>query len=167
MCNPRLKRCDRSAGSRLGALLMFAVASLFFGCRTHPPLPPADLSAPGWRLQQGQAVWKPTRSRPALAGELILATMTNGDFFVQFSKTPFTLATAQVANGQWQIEFGNNKHRWSGRGELPSRLVWFQLPRTLTVGSLKTNWLFTQPSSDSWRLENPRTGEMLEGGFFP
>lgn len=155
----------RRAALRTAALLLLAIA--FCGCRTGPPLPPADLSAPGWRLQQGQAVWKPTRSRPELAGELLFATKTNGEFFVQFSKTPFTLATAQVVNGQWQIEFGNNQRRWAGSGEPPARFAWFQLPHALVGEPLKRNWRFTRATSDSWRLENPRTGESLEGGFFP
>ena len=143
------------------------LAVLVAGCRTAPPLPPADLSASGWHLQQGQAIWKPTRSRPELAGELLCATNASGDFFVQFSKPPFSLATAQVMNGQWQIEFGNGEHRWSGRGEPPSRFVWFQLPHALADEPLKSNWRFTRTLADSWRLENPRTGESLEGGFFP
>ena len=69
------------------------VLLLGVSCRTASPLPPADFSAPGWRVQQGQAVWKPTKTKPELAGELILATRTNGDFLVQFTKTPFTLAS--------------------------------------------------------------------------
>src|SRR5688572_9619670 len=78
---------------------------LWAACRSLPPLPPADLSAPGWHVQQGQAIWKPTKSRQELAGELLFATNSAGDFFVQFSKSPFTLATAQMMSGQWQIEF--------------------------------------------------------------
>lgn len=166
MCNSRMKRRERSAGLHPGAFLLLAVALLLSGCRTPPPLPPADLAAPGWRVQQGQAVWKPTRSRPELAGELVLATRTNGDFFVQLAKTPFSLATAQVLNDRWQIEFGNSERRWGGRGEPPSRFVWFQLPRALASKSLDKHWRFTQPAPNSWRLENSRTGETLEGGFF-
>ena len=148
------------------AVWLLCLAALATGCRTSNPLPPADLSAPGWRLRHGQAVWKPTRSRPELAGELILATRANGDIFVQFAKPPFALATAQLANGHWQIEFGSNEHRWSGQAEPPSHFVWFQLPRALAGETLK-NWLFTLSGQDSWRLENIRTGETLEGGFFP
>ena len=157
----------RSAGLPLGAFLFLLAAVLAAGCRTAPPLPPADFSAPGWRVQQGQAVWKPTRSRPELAGELLLATNANGFFFVQFSKPPFSLATAQIRNGQWQIEFGNGERRWSGRGEPPSRFAWFQLPGALAGQVLKANWRFTRLTPETWRLENPRTGESLEGGLFP
>jgi hypothetical protein len=156
-----------SRGTLPAVALLLLLVLTFLGCRTAPPLPPADISTPNWRLQQGQAVWKPTRSRPELAGELLLATRTNGDFFVQFSKTPFNLATAQMMDGQWQIEFGNGERRWTGRGKPPSRFAWFQLPHAIAGEELNRNWRFTRIQPDSWRLENPRTGESLEGGFFP
>lgn len=156
-----------SAGLLPGAPLLFLIAVLAAGCRTAPPLPPVDFSAPGWRVQQGQAVWKPTRARPELTGELLFATNANGNFFVQFSKPPFNLATAQMMNGQWRIEFGNSKRRWNGRNEPPGRFAWFQLPRAVAGEVLKANWRFTLTGTDTWRLENPGTGEFLEGGFFP
>ncbi|MGD0816026.1 MAG: hypothetical protein ABSA83_20735 [Verrucomicrobiota bacterium] len=140
---------------------------LCVSCRTSPPLPPADFSSPGWRLQQGQAVWKPSKDRPELAGDLLLATNACGSYFVQFSKTPFTLATAQAANGAWQIEFGGGQHTWSGRGGPPSRFAWFQLPGALGGAEPARPWKFTRRPDNSWRLENRRTGEVLEGVFFP
>ena len=143
------------------------LALLVVGCRTAPLLLSADISESGWHAQQGQAIWKPTRTRPELAGELLFATHANGNFFVQFSKPPLSLATAQLMNGQWQIEFGNGQHRWSGRGDPPSRFVWFQLPHALAGEPLKGNWRSAPTAADSWRLENARTGESLEGGFFP
>jgi hypothetical protein len=152
--------------SRMGIFFLL-IPMLFCGCRTLPPLPPVDLSAPGWKLQQGQAVWKPPGVRPELTGELLLATQTNGDFVVQFSKTPFALATAQSVTGQWQIEFGQNERRWSGRGNPPSYFGWLQLPRALIGGAPSKPWQFTKPAPDAWRLENRRTGESLEGSFFP
>ena len=145
------------------ALLLLVCA----GCRTAAPLPPADFSAPGWRLQQGQAVWKPSTSRPELAGDLLLATNVNGNLFIQFSKLPFPLATAQVAGDQWQIEFGADKFRWHGRGTPPTRFTWFQLPHALRDPNLGGDWKFTRVETNSWRLENSRTGETLEGEFFP
>jgi len=140
---------------------------LCVSCRTSPPLPPADFSSPGWRLQQGQAVWKPSKDRPELAGDLLLATNARGSYLVQFSKTPFTLATAQVAEGAWQIEFGGGQHRWGGRGAGPSRFAWFQLPGAIGGAEPARPWKFTRRPDNSWRLENRRTGEVLEGVFFP
>jgi hypothetical protein len=135
-------------------------------CRTTPPLPAANLSIPGWRIQQGQAVWKPTRDRPELTGELILATNASGDFFVQFAKPPFTLATAQVAGDRWQIEFGSGDYSRRGRGQPPTRFAWFQLPAALDGASAGRDWRFERVATNFWRMENRRTGEALEGAFF-
>jgi hypothetical protein len=153
--------------SRSIFILSALMLNLCAGCRTANPLPPADLSAPGWRVQQGQAVWKPSSSRPELAGDLLLATNVNGNFFVQFAKIPFPLVTAQVSGDQWQIEFGADKHSWHGRGTPPNYFGWFQLPRALLDPSLGDNWKFTHNETNSWRLQNSRTGETLEGEFFP
>jgi hypothetical protein len=146
----------------LSALLLIFDA----GCRTASPLPAADFSAPGWRVQQGQAVWQPLPGRPELAGDLLLATNMDGDFFIQFSKVPFPLATAQVADGQWQIEFGADQYHWHGRGTPPNRFGWFQLPRSLRDENTGGNWRLTRAGTNSWRLENTHTGETLAGEFF-
>ncbi len=150
---------------RVAALLLGA--SLGVSCRSPVRLPPADLSAPGYRVQQGQALWKPAKTRPELAGELLLATKANGDFFVQFTKTPFTLATAQRVGDQWQIDLGSDDYRCRGHGPPPVRFVWFQLPAALAGAGVSGNWSFERVTTNSWKLENHRTGETLEGGFFP
>lgn len=151
---------------QLITLLFLSVVWTGTGCRSIPRLPPADLSSPDWRVRQGQAVWKPARSRPELAGEILFATNSAGDFFVSFSKPPFSLATAQIRGGQWQMEFGDDKHSWRGRVEPPARFVWFQLPRAFANAGAHGGWQFTRNGS-SWRFENSRTGETLEGGFLP
>ena len=153
--------------SRPRFILSALVLILCAGCRTASPLPPADFSAPGWCVQQGQAVWKPSSSRPELAGDLLLATNGNGNFFIQFSKIPFPLVTAQASGGQWQIEFGADQYAWHGRGTPPNRFGWFQLPRALRDANPGGNWRFTRVETNSFRLQNSHTGEMLEGGFFP
>lgn len=140
---------------------------LCVSCRTMNPLPSVDLAAPGWHTLQGQAVWKPPADRPEMAGDLTLATNVNGDFFMQFTKDPFPLVTAESLDGQWQIEFGADEHSWRGRGQPPGRFGWFELPRALRGESLTGNWTFETETTSTWRLENPQTGETLEGGFFP
>ncbi|MEK7707305.1 MAG: hypothetical protein AAB380_04850, partial [Verrucomicrobiota bacterium] len=102
---------------------MGLAACFCVGCSSIPPLPPADFSAPGWRVQQGQAVWKPLKNKTELAGELVLATNANGSFFAQFTKTPFPLATVQVAGDRWQIEFGAGDYQRGGRGRPPARFA--------------------------------------------
>jgi hypothetical protein len=143
------------------------LAAIGFGllqvsCRTAQ-LAPADFSAPGWTVRQGQAVWRPTKNRPELAGDLLLATNGNGDYLIQFSKIPFNLATAQEAGGAWKIQFGDGHHAWSGRGHPPRRFVWFQLPVALRGESPAPPWKYIPKPDNAWRLENPRTGETLEG----
>ena len=137
------------------------------GCQTATPVPPADFSAPGWTVLQGQAVWKPSSARPELAGDLLLATNRDGDCFVQLSKMPFPLATAQVSGGQWQMEFGADKYSWHGHGPPPDRFAWFLLPRALLGADPGGNWRFASATTNAWRLENLRTGESLEGEFSP
>jgi predicted small lipoprotein YifL len=143
------------------------LVSQLCSCRTANPLPPADFSAPGWRVQQGQAVWKPAKNRHELVGDLLLATNADGNFFVQFSKNPFPLVTVQISGDRWQIEFGADEHAWRGRGATPERFVWFQLPRALMAGNVSRNWQFERVTTNAWRLANSRTGETLEGKFFP
>jgi hypothetical protein len=147
--------------------LTLTLPLLWAGCRTAGLLPTADFSAPGWKIQQGEAVWKPSSSRPELGGDLLLATNANGDCFVQFSKIPFPLATAQVSGNQWRMEYGADKYSWRGHGAPPQRFSWLLLPRALLGANPGDNWRFARPDTHSWRLENPRTGESLEGEFSP
>jgi hypothetical protein len=168
-----LKRLIKKLGTKRGCVcrsILILLALLLFccaGCRTTNPLPPADFSAPGWSVQHGQAVWKPATNGPELAGDLLLATNVNGNFFLQFSKIPFPLATAQVSGDQWQIEFSADKYSWHGHGTPPDRFGWFQLPPALRDPNLAGNWRFTRAETNAWRLENSHTGETLEGEFFP
>ena len=86
---------------------------------------------------------------------------------MQFTKSPFTLATAQIMNGSWQMDFGDGKHSWRGHGEPPPRFVWFQLPRAFSKQDVGGSWSFARVMTNSWRLENRRTGESLEGQLIP
>ena len=137
----------------LGAALILAGA----GCRTSHPFPQVDVSAPGWRVRQGQALWKPPGKRPELAGDILIATNQNGNFFVQFSKTPFPLVTAAITGADWQIEFGANTYSWHGRGKPPQRFLWFGLPAALSSNA----------PDGRLQLSAPRTGETLDVRLFP
>ena len=145
------------------ALLLLVCA----GCRSPGPQPPADFSAPGWNVQSGQAVWHPPAHRPELAGDLLLATNADGDCFIQFSKMPFPLVTARISGGRWEIEFGAQEHTRHGEGAPSARFAWLQLPGALRGANPAGAWRFARPAGESWRLENPRTGEKLEGVFSP
>jgi len=135
-------------------------------CRSLPPLPPADLSAPGWRVQHGQAVWKPNGHRPELAGELLIATHTNGNYVIEFTKSPFAIVSGYQNADSWRIDFGNGQRTWQGRGHGPRLLSWFELPHVLAGEQPGRAWHFTQTNT-TWRLESWRNGEWLEGTFPP
>ncbi len=143
------------------------LALLCLSCRTIPPLAPADLSQPGWGVRQGQAVWKPSDGRLELSGELLLATNTDGDIFVHFSKSPFPLATAQTAGPRWRIEFGSGNYTSGGIGQPSSRFGWFELAPALAGALLDPAWHFERTSTNNWKLSNHRTGETLEGYLWP
>jgi hypothetical protein len=143
---------------------LLALLALLPACRTT--LPPADLSAPGWRVRHGQAIWKPSANEAEIAGELLLAVNADGYALAQFSKSPFTLVDARFTPGGWRIEFPLRRDRASGEGDLPARIVWFQLPAAGFGRTPGADWRFTG-GSGGWRWENLRTGETLEGYWTP
>jgi hypothetical protein len=143
---------------------MITALLLLTACRTT--LPPVDLSAPGWRVRHGQALWKPSANEAEIAGELLLAVNADGRGLAQFSKSPFTLVDARFTPGRWRIEFPLRRDRASGEGDLPVRFVWFQLPAAEAGRSPGSDWRFTG-GSGGWRWENLRTGETLEGYWTP
>lgn len=149
----------------LGALLLVMAGTL--SCRTATPLPPADLSAPGWRVMQGEVLWKPSRQHAELAADLMFATNSTGDYLVQLTKDPFPLVTAEVIGEKWQIQFQAGRYSRSGHGLPPARFPWFQLPRALRGAAPGPDWRFEWVNTNAWRLANPETGETLEGAFFP
>lgn len=148
-------------------LLLLLPVLLGTGCRSTRQLPPLDVSSPGWTFQQGQALWKPSKTKPELAGELLFATNVAGHFFVQFTKTPFPLASAQRVGEQWQIDLGGGEFKRRGHGRPPTRFAWFVLQEALATGSVEVPWHFKSPTTGVWRLENTRTGEVLEGYLKP
>lgn len=135
-------------------------------CRTFSALPPAELSEPGWQVRHGQATWLSLRQNSEITGELLCAIHENGDSVVQFAKPPFTIAAARTHGDLWQIEFGAGERIWRGRGVPPTRFVWFQLPQFARTNELTAPWKASL-SNGLWKLENKRTGEWLEGRFFP
>jgi hypothetical protein len=148
------------------AVLVLACGVL--GCHTVKPLAPADLGAPGWYVRQGQAVWRPSRSRPEIAGELLVASRPNGDSLVQFTKTPFPIVLARTSGEHWQIQFGPDARTFGGRGIPPARFIWPRLAACLTSGAAPPKrWTFWSKPDGAWRFENRSTGETLEGFLGP
>lgn len=140
---------------------ILALATLTLaGCATAP-LPPPEMSA-DWKILQGQAIWKP-RGGDGIAGELLLATNSVGDFVVEFGKPPITIAHAQRSGKRWSMQFPAQNKSYSGRGNGPSRVIWLRVAPAL-IGAEK-NWRATT-NVTGWTIRNER-GETLEGYFAP
>ena len=134
-------------------------------CRSTPSLPRMNLAEPGWTLHQGQAIWRPRRNAPAIAGDLLLAANPDGRAFVQFSKSPFALVVAENTDAAWQVEFPPEHRRYAGRGRPPARLIWLLLPGALSGRPPPAPWSWRSSTNRTWRLENAATGESLRGYF--
>lgn len=135
------------------------------GCRLLvPPLPPADLHQPGWTVLTGQAVWHLPHAQTELAGDLVLGMAAEGRAYVQFTKSPFPLLVAQENFRQWEVSFPPQNKRYSGKGAPPKKLMWLYLPRILQGAPPPKGWVWRR-NANRWRLENPRTGESVEGFF--
>jgi len=141
----------------------FILLVLSASCRSISPLPPANLAEPGWTVRHGQAVWKSGADAPEIAGEIVVATRADGRAFTQFTKSPLPFVVAQTTTNTWQIEFAAENRRWAGRGNPPTRLGWLHLARCLSGINPPKDWSFRKGDDGTWRLENRKTGETLEG----
>ena len=151
---------DRWLGGALGlALLTLLVFSS--GCRTSTQR--FAVSGPGWRVQEGQALWRPRERMPELAGDLVLAGHMDGRSVVQFSKTPWSLVLAQTTRTHWFVEFPTRRLSFAGRRPAPPRFIWLYLPAALAGEALPAHLLFQRKPDGGWRLKNTRTGETVEG----
>lgn len=144
----------------LGLVLLVAQSA----CLTAPPLAKVNLSEPGWTVRNGQAIWKPKKDAPEIAGELLLATRADGSAFAQFTKTPFPFAVAQMSPKGWQIEFPPQNRHFAAPGKPPARIVWFQLIDAELGKPLAKGWVWKN-SDANWQLKNAASGESLEGYF--
>jgi len=151
-------------------VLLFADSFALYplcSCRTVPPLPAVNLAEPGWRVQRGQAVWRSRQDAPEIAGELLVATHSDGRAFLQFTKTPLPLVVAQTTSNAWRIQFVAEGKSWSAPGKPPAQLAWLQLLRCVRDSAPPANWHWRPRDDGHWRLENNVTGEMLEGYLTP
>ena len=153
-------RSNRLTGIRRvsASLVMITVLA---GCATVHSLPEFDLSAPGWKVYNGQARWRPKADKPTVAGELIAARHTSGDVLVSFSKSPFPIFTAQSAGNLWRIDFVERGRSYSGRGRPPKQFVWFLLPDLLNGAAVPPSWQMSTDTDGSRLLKNRKTGEEI------
>ena len=158
--NAIIARPDRLAVIRRVTASFFLIAVLA-GCATVNSLPEVDLSAPGWKVYNGQVRWKPKADKTTVAGELIAARHANGDVLINFSKPPFSIFTAQSAGDLWHIEFVERGRSYSGRGRPPKQFVWFLLPDLLGGAAAPQGWQMSTNADGSRLLKNRKTGEEL------
>lgn len=157
----------RSKGYAVFPLFILAGFMLFCGCATTTNQNLFTVSGPGWHVQQGQALWTPQHGAPQFGGDLVIASDNNGRALVQFDKTPLTIVTAQVTSNQWQIRYPQFGHFWKGHGSAPTQAAWLYLPAALAGKPLLKPMHFEQKPDGNWRLENDKTGEILEGFLSP
>jgi hypothetical protein len=147
--------------------ILIAALSIITGCQTRPHLTVLDVTEAGWRVQTGQAIWKQGPHAAEIAGELLLAQQDNGRAFMQFTKTPFPVVTAQITATNWVMSFPGVRREYSGGGKRPERLAWLYLPEAMAGKSLPKAFHFVKNHGGNWLLENTRTGERLEGYLAP
>ncbi|HTV39297.1 MAG TPA: hypothetical protein VMF08_01870 [Candidatus Sulfotelmatobacter sp.] len=150
---------------KLGILVsvLFPAFLLFFcGCATTVPENLVSVSGPEWRVQQGQALWTPRTGAPQFGGDLVVAT-NDGSSFVQFSKTPLTIVTTELTPKHWLLRFPEHGKAWEGRRPAPARTIWLYLADALAGKRLPGAFRFEQEPNGNWKLEDVKTGEILEG----
>jgi len=116
---------------------------------------------------RGQAVWKFGDSAPEVVGDLVVAVRADAGMFAQFSKAPLTVAVARADDTRWELDLAMFQRRLAGRGTPDERFALFQLARQLRGETPAAPWSFVSETDGRWRLENPRTGEALEGFWEP
>jgi hypothetical protein len=162
----------RSASAlRLGFRLLFllpwlCLLGLGSGCQTATPSL-FTASGPGWHVQQGQALWRPKQGLPEFGGDLVLAGDDTGRHLIQFDKTPLTMMSAQVTSNRWRIQFPQQSLSFSGSGSGSTHFLWLYLPPALAGRPLPRDLRFERQPDGGWRLENRRTGELVEGYLAP
>jgi hypothetical protein len=124
-------------------------------------------SGPGWRVQEGQALWRPRRGLPELAGEIVVASHADGCCEVQFAKTPLPLVLAQTTKTNWLIQFPPRRMSFAGQRAPPASFAWLYLRSALAGEPLPRQFHFHTKPDGGWRLENTRSGETLEGFLAP
>jgi LysM domain-containing protein len=140
--------------------LIFATLAWLTACRTTPLA--VNLDETGWKILQGQAVWKAKEDAPEIAGDLVMATNADGRTFVEFTKDPLPLMVAETSTNSWQIEFVPQNRSLSGRGKPPARLGWLYLAGCMGGLPPPKHWRLQQTHYNRWRMEHPDRGEVLD-----
>jgi len=141
---------------------------LVTGCAApNRPATSVDLTAPGWVVRQGQAVWRSEASATDLAGELLLATHPNGGAWLQFAKPPVELASAVADADGWRLCLPIQRRTLHGRFDGQSLPGWVELLDRHQGHAGTAGWRFASKPGGHWELIHDSTGERLEGFLNP
>jgi hypothetical protein len=147
---------------------LLVVLLLSSGCQTATKTL-FTASGPGWRVQEGQALWRPGSGYPEIGGDLVMVSHEDGRCAIEFAKTPMSLVSAQTTRTNWLLQFPPQRRGFSGRWQPPVRFrfAWLYLHAALAGELLPPPLHFERKPDGGWRLENTRTGETLEGFLAP
>ncbi len=158
----------RHASSR-AAMMMFAtfiISWMLAGCSAVPIQPPMNLTEAGWVVREGPAAWTTKPGAPAVDGRVLVGMNVDGRNLVQFSTAAGTLALAQSTTNTWQVQFPHQNKSQSGRGRVPDRVLWLQLPEGLLGNTVKeTEWVFARQRDQTFGFRHEITGERLDGSL--
>ena len=146
--------------------LLLVIVVLSTGCQTSKKSL-FTVFGPGWRVQEGQALWRPRDGLPELGGDLVMASHADGLCAIEFVKTPLALVVAQTTRTNWLVRFPPRDMGFAGRGKPSVRFAWLHLHAALSGEPLPPQFRFERKPERAWRLENMRTGETLEGFLAP
>lgn len=142
------------------AFFLFTIIAGLTACKTTPKT--VNLDETGWKILQGQAIWRAKEDAPELTGDLVMATNADGRTFVEFTKDPLPLMVAQTTSNSWQIEFVPQNRSLSGRGKPPARLGWLYVAGCTEGLPPPKHWRLRQTHYNRWRMEHPGRGEVLD-----
>ena len=145
---------------------LLSIVMFSSGCQTAPRSL-FTATGPGWRVQEGQALWRPRRGMPELGGDLVMASHADGRCAIEFAKTPISLVSAQTTRTNWLIQFPAGQMSFAGRRQPPVRFAWLYLHTALAGEPLPPPLRFERKPDGGWRLENTRSGETMEGFLAP
>jgi len=145
-----------------GVVSLLGCGLLLVGSGCARPLPRWNLSAPGWTVREAAAVWRPNRDADEVAGELSVATHSDGSRLVRFSKQGLTWMTARQGHGVWEFSAVARHGVFRGRGEPPARLVWFRVGSLEHPPQSNPRWTVTARDGGGWVMEESGRGERLE-----
>ncbi|HMJ89272.1 MAG TPA: hypothetical protein VK530_05625 [Candidatus Acidoferrum sp.] len=133
------------------------------GCHSIQPMPVANLSEPGWKVQHGQGVWRASEDAPEIAGEILFATHRDGRTVLHFAKNPIPFVNVQTSNALWRVEFVPQQKTFSGKGAPTTRLIWVHLSRALSGEKTQSPLRLKRQSQGEFTFENSSTGESISG----